>query len=76
MKPPELALCRGLLWDIKLRARPAQHRVDYPLRNIQKPTGVADYQLTQALSRELASRLPSIGDLETEICEGLKEGNQ
>jgi len=46
---------------------------EYALRDIQKPIGVAEYELTRALPKELASSLPSIEDLETELSESLKE---
>jgi predicted nuclease of restriction endonuclease-like (RecB) superfamily len=40
---------------------------EYALRDINKPIGVADYELTRALPKELASSLPSIEDLEAEM---------
>ena len=40
---------------------------EYALRDIHKPIGVADYELTRALPKELASSLPSIEDLEAEM---------
>jgi predicted nuclease of restriction endonuclease-like (RecB) superfamily len=40
---------------------------EYALRDVHKPIGVADYELTRALPRELASILPSIEDLEAEL---------
>lgn len=46
---------------------------EYALRDIHKPIGVADYELTRALPKELASSLPSIEDIETELPETLKE---
>lgn len=46
---------------------------EYTLRDIQKPIGIAEYELTRSLPKELASRLPSIEDLETELSESLKE---
>ena len=49
---------------------------EYALRDIQKPIGVAEYELTRALPKELASSLPSIEDLETELSESLKEGTE
>ena len=47
---------------------------EYALRDMQKPIGVAEYELTRALPKELASSLPSIEDIEAELSEGLKEG--
>ena len=40
---------------------------EYSLRNINKPIGVADYDLTRALPTELASSLPSIEEIEAEL---------
>ncbi len=40
---------------------------EYALRDIHKPIGVADYELTRALPKELASSLPSIEELEAEL---------
>jgi len=37
---------------------------EYALRDIQKPIGVSEYQLTRALSEELKGRLPSVEDIE------------
>ncbi len=44
---------------------------EYSLRDIQKPIGLADYELTRALPTHLASSLPSIEDLEAELSVGL-----
>ena len=40
---------------------------EYSLRDIHKPIGIADYELTRALPRELASSLPSIEAIEAEL---------
>jgi predicted nuclease of restriction endonuclease-like (RecB) superfamily len=40
---------------------------EYALRDIHKPIGVADYELTRALPVELASNLPSIEQIEAEL---------
>jgi predicted nuclease of restriction endonuclease-like (RecB) superfamily len=40
---------------------------EYALRDIQKPIGVADYELARALPAELASSLPSIEAIEAEL---------
>lgn len=47
---------------------------EYALRDIHKPIGVADYELTRALPAELASSLPSIEDLEAELSTELEKG--
>ena len=46
---------------------------EYALRDIHKPIGVADYELTRALPKELASSLPSIEDIEAELSENLNK---
>lgn len=40
---------------------------EYSLRDINKPIGVSDYELTRALPKELASSLPSIEQIEAEL---------
>ena len=40
---------------------------EYALRDINKPIGVSEYQLTQALPDNLKSSLPSIEELEAEL---------
>jgi predicted nuclease of restriction endonuclease-like (RecB) superfamily len=55
---------------------------EYSLRGIQKPIGVADYELTQALPKELKSSLPTVEEIEAELSmelamqEGGEEGGQ
>ena len=49
---------------------------EYSLRDIDKPIGVADYELTRALPEKLASSLPSIEAIEAELSLDLeKEAN-
>lgn len=45
---------------------------EYSLRDIHKPIGLADYELTQALPANLASSLPSIESIEAELSQDLK----
>ena len=40
---------------------------EYSLRDIHKPIGLADYELTRALPTALASSLPNIEDIEAEL---------
>lgn len=40
---------------------------EYALRDIHKPIGIADYELTRALPENLTSSLPSIESLEAEM---------
>jgi len=51
------------------RGRGLPHRPDNTLIDIhkRKPIGVADYELTHALPKELASSLPSIEQIEAEL---------
>jgi predicted nuclease of restriction endonuclease-like (RecB) superfamily len=46
---------------------------EYSLRDIEKPIGVADYELTRALPEKLASSLPSIEDIEAELSRELAD---
>ncbi len=46
---------------------------EYSLRDIEKPIGVADDELTRALPEKLASSLPSIEDIEAELSQDLAE---
>ncbi len=46
---------------------------EYALRDIHKPIGVADYEITRALPKKFASSLPSIEAIEAELSENLKE---
>jgi hypothetical protein len=41
--------------------------VEYALKGINKPLGVADYQLSKALPEELKGSLPTIEELEAEL---------
>ncbi|WP_347888820.1 hypothetical protein ABHF54_04805 [Nitrosomonas europaea] len=40
---------------------------EYALRDMNKPIGVAEYQLVQALPKELETDLPRIEDIEREL---------
>lgn len=46
---------------------------EYALRDIHKPIGLAEYELTRALPKELASSLPSIEDIESELTNDLEK---
>ncbi len=47
-------------------------KAEYALRDIQKPIGISDYELGQALPHDLRSSLPSIEDIEAEFDEMTK----
>ena len=40
---------------------------EYALKNINKPIGVSEYQLTEAIPDDLKGSLPSIEELEREL---------
>ena len=40
---------------------------EYALRDMSKPIGVPQYQLTEALPKELAAQLPTVDQLEAEL---------
>jgi predicted nuclease of restriction endonuclease-like (RecB) superfamily len=44
---------------------------EYALRDIHKPIGVADYEFSRILPTELASSLPSIEEIESELQSGI-----
>ncbi len=46
---------------------------EYALSDINKPIGVSEYQLTQALPDNLKSSLPSIEEIEAEFCGNLDD---
>jgi hypothetical protein len=46
---------------------------EYALRDISKPIGVSDYELTRALPDNLKSSLPSIEEIEAELSEGMED---
>lgn len=48
--------------------------VEYALRDIQKPLGVAEYILTQTLPENLRNILPTTEELERELDENFEEG--
>lgn len=45
---------------------------EYALRDINKPMGISEYRLTEAIPAELKTKLPSIQELENELTEKLK----
>ena len=47
--------------------------VEYALRDMHKPIGVSEYELTQVLPEELKSSLPSIEEIEAELMRGEAE---
>lgn len=45
---------------------------EYALRDINKPIGISEYQLTQALPKDLENKLPTVAQLENQLS---KDGN-
>lgn len=70
------------LWHLRYRDHPTiglilcqtKDRIlaEYSLRDMHKPIGVAEYELTRALPKELASSLPSIESIEAELQNAIK----
>ena len=52
-----LLLCRGKNKTV----------AEYALKDMSKPIGVSDYQLTEALPEKLAGQLPTVAELEAEM---------
>ncbi|MBI4848740.1 MAG: DUF1016 domain-containing protein [Nitrospirae bacterium] len=50
--------------------------VEYALRNINKPVGVAEYSLTKELPEGLAGKLPDAKEIEQEILKELGAGHE
>ena len=40
---------------------------EYALRDVHKPIGVSDYELSRALPKDIKSNLPSIEELENKL---------
>jgi len=49
--------------------------VEYALRDINKPLGISEYRLTEAIPENLKTQLPSIEELENKIIEKLIKKN-
>ena len=47
---------------------------EYALRDIHKPIGVSDYELTRSLPENLKSSLPTIEEIEAELQSDLEDG--
>jgi len=50
--------------------------VEYALRDVNKPIGVAEYTLTRELPVELAAELPKVEELEARIMAELGAGDE
>jgi len=49
--------------------------VEYALRDVHKPMGVAEYQLAKALPEHLKGSLPTVEQLEAEL-KAMEEGER
>ncbi len=47
-------------------------KAEYALKDINKPIGIAEYELTKAIPKNLQSKLPTIEDFEKEL-KGIEE---
>jgi CRISPR/Cas system-associated exonuclease Cas4 (RecB family) len=50
--------------------------VEYTLRDMRKPIGVAEYQLTQQLPEYLQQSLPAIEELEATLAKPTKDSDE
>ncbi len=50
--------------------------VEYALRGIDKPVGVAEYRLTKELPTELRDNLPSVENIKAELLKEMKKENE
>ena len=48
-------------------------KAEYALRDINKPIGISEYNLIEAIPENLKSSLPTVEEIETEIEEKLKD---
>ena len=46
---------------------------EYSLRDIQKPIGISEYHLTQALPKQFESKLPTVEELESQLGKTVNE---
>ena len=47
--------------------------LEYALRDVHKPIGISDYELGQALPKDIKSGLPSIEELENKLSRDLQD---
>jgi len=77
-KLPEQVLLAGILWDHNriLCERKDKVFAEYALRDIHKPIGVSEYELTRSLPENLKGSLPSIEEIENEMSRGEGVGDE
>jgi len=49
--------------------------VEYALRDLNKPLGISEYRLTEAIPENIKTQLPTIEELENRLIEKIKKGN-
>ena len=47
-------------------------KVEYALKDINKPIGISEYELIKAIPEDLKSNLPTVEEIEQEITEKIK----
>lgn len=57
-------------------AQGLRHLAEYALSRIDKPIGVAEYQLLRDLPETLGRNLPSIAEIEAELAGELNTGSE
>jgi hypothetical protein len=58
---------------ILCRSKGNQVVAEYALRDINKPIGLAEYRLTEAIPEHIRTNLPTIEELEEELRKGTGE---
>jgi hypothetical protein len=58
-----------LFYHLKLRAFVDRVVAENSLRDVSRPIGVSEYQLSAAVPEKLRGTLPTIGELENELSE-------
>ena len=48
---------------------------EYALRDINKPLGISEYRLTEAIPENLKTKLPSVEEIENELIEKIEKGD-
>lgn len=49
---------------------------EYALRDINKPMGISEYKLTDAIPENIKAKLPSIEELESKLTEKMKNPSE
>lgn len=61
---------------ILLCKRKDKIEAEYALRDINKPMGISEYKLTEAIPDNLKAKLPSIEELENDLNNKIKDSNR